>query len=71
MICPPCLDQVHRACPELRRQQDATLSDTDRAGGQWCDCQHKPSDRDEDPFLALVALIAGPCGVSHGPHSYR
>jgi hypothetical protein len=51
MICPPCRNQVHRACPELRRQQDTTLSETDRAGGQWCDCLHVLPG----PFTAPVA----------------
>lgn len=64
MICPPCRKQVHRACPELRRQQDTTLSETDRAGGQWCDCHHVLPE----PFLPAItdltrridlALVAG------------
>jgi len=45
MICPPCRERRHFQCPEVNRQMDATLSDIDRQGSKWCDCQHQaPGD---------------------------
>ena len=43
MICLPCRNRVHSACPELVRQENAELSATERAASSWCDCQHEPT----------------------------
>lgn len=42
MICPPCRDQDHLHCPELKRWCPGVfpLGATELAGGQWCDCHH-------------------------------
>lgn len=40
MICTDCRDRNHVACKELRRQVAASLSDTEKSGSAWCDCQH-------------------------------
>lgn len=41
MICPRCKESDHELCPERARQADPTLSETDKAGGSLCDCQHR------------------------------
>ena len=43
MICLPCRDRLHSSCPEVARQMDATLSDTDRLASALCNCQHRPA----------------------------
>lgn len=44
MICQPCRNNLHRKCPEVARQEDASLTDTERAASSWCDCQHEESN---------------------------
>lgn len=40
MICGPCRKQNHILCPEIRRQSDQELNETELAGSVLCDCQH-------------------------------
>lgn len=42
MICPDCRAQEHDRCKEKARQERTDLSPLDRAGGQLCDCHHRP-----------------------------
>ncbi|MFG2073405.1 hypothetical protein [Nonomuraea maritima] len=35
MICERCKDKRHEEC----------------RGGSWCDCQHRPSDKEHEPAL--------------------
>ena len=40
MICRPCRNKNHILCKELARQNDPRIGETEKAGGQLCDCQH-------------------------------
>jgi len=41
MVCQPCRDGQHGACPEKARQR-RDLTVTERAASALCDCQHEP-----------------------------
>ncbi len=41
MICPDCRNRLHSRCPEVVRQENAALTETERAASAWCDCQHE------------------------------
>ena len=45
MICLPCHHGLHALCPELARQDDGTLTGTERAASSLCDCQHEPREK--------------------------
>lgn len=57
---PPLFDikiQTHGLCRELRRQNDAALTATERAGGSWCDCQHKLPRRPSTGAMQAPTLV--------------
>lgn len=45
MVCTDCQGGQHLTCRERARQQTipTSLTDTERAGSAWCDCQHQPA----------------------------
>lgn len=49
MICQPCRSDSpldHLKCPEIKRRDSAKgLTPLEKAGSQWCECQHRPRDR--------------------------
>ncbi len=54
MICVMCRARDHSACPEIKRQADPDLSDTDKAGSSMCDYAH------EEKIVKTIGCIVVP-----------
>lgn len=74
MICIDCKSKNHSLCREQKRQLDQTLSDAERLGSQWCDCQHVVDDvgklyitsvNHDWQTTLLIPIPAAEAAVSH------